>query len=136
MKKVICSECGHVSENVAVETVDIYFPYRRLRDAQGKSICCEGCGSDIDMTIFGEQHVMNLHKVQMILLPTVKENNRIYNAGKLVEMLKAGVKHKNKQMIMRVYDLVEKEKFNWDGLDELFEKWNVLVDTANEIVYG
>lgn len=133
--KVICSNCAHVSENVEVKTVDIYFPNRRLRDGDGKAIVCEGCKEDNDLTIFGEQHCSSIRNIELIIHPNIKENNRIYNAAEMVNMLRLGVRHKSKQMILRAYALAEMESFTWDGLDEVFAEWDALVSDANDIAY-
>lgn len=134
--KVICSECGHVSDNVEVKTVDIYFPFRRLRNSDGIAICCEGCGFNGDLTIFGEQHVSSMRKPEVLLLPMVKENNRIHNTRSMIDLLRDAIRYKSKITILKVYEMVERESFSWDGLDDLFEEWNKLVDKANDICYS
>jgi len=134
MKKVICSNCGHINENTAVDKVDIYFPNRRLRGVSGKTISCLSCGEDNDLTIFGEQWVSCIHNVRLLELPNVKENNRIYIANKSIAKLRDGVRKKDKREIQDALNIVEDHPFLWEGLDGMLNEWNNLIKTANELI--
>ena len=62
---------------------------------------------------------------------SINENKAI----KAITLLKQGITNKNKTIILQAYTMIENdEAFFWDGLDDLFNQWDKLIDRANELL--
>ncbi|OYD44884.1 hypothetical protein CHU00_14820 [Sphingobacterium cellulitidis] len=62
---------------------------------------------------------------------SINENKAI----KAINLLKQGISTKNKSIILQAYTMIENdEAFFWDGLDEEFNEWDKLIDSANELL--
>ncbi|GGE28370.1 hypothetical protein [Sphingobacterium cellulitidis] len=62
---------------------------------------------------------------------SINENKAI----KAITLLKQGITTKDKAIILQAYTMIENdEAFFWDGLDDLFNQWDKLIDKANELL--
>ena len=53
-----------------------------------------------------------------------------------IKRLSEAVRQRKAHLILAAYQLVEADTFSWDGLDDLAEKWDALVERGNDIVYS
>lgn len=59
----------------------------------------------------------------------------IDKANKAINLLKQGISTKDKAIILQAYTMIENdEAFFWDGLDDLFNQWDKLINRANELL--
>lgn len=136
-KKIICGNCGHLTERTDVSYDEVYFPRRMVyvRD-QVYSLACDSCKNSNDMVIFGRNTVSGIDGFSLLQLPHVIASNEVYDTNKKLKLTETWIKcfqvslKKKEAYITRLNELESWDKCNGNELERT-AKINALKSLIN-----